>query len=339
VPPIRPPASILLTLLPACVFGCDEGAAPDSAGAGAEPGVNALEEAVRTRVEGADGEVAVYYRALGPTDSVTVDADVRMHAASTMKVPVMIQLYRDADEGHLSLERTVAVDPVFHSIVDGSRYELPVDSAAEPGLYDRAGERVTIRSLVEPMIVWSSNLATNLLVREADPERVTATMRDFGADSIVVLRGVQDIPAFEAGLSNTTTARDLGAIMTALARGRAAGAEATEEMLDILSRQEFRSKIPAGVPEGVRVANKTGSITEISHDAAVVLPDDRPPYVLVVLTRGMAPGPAAEVARSVSEAVWAHHAATHRRSAAPAADTVEAGGDEAEASVGGEGRG
>lgn len=279
--------------------------------------------------------MAVYYRDLGSEDSVAVNADVRMHAASTMKVPVMIQLYRDAAEGRLSLERTVEVDPVFHSIVDGSRYELPVDSAAEPGLYDRVGEPVTIRSLVEPMIVWSSNLATNLLVREADPERVTTTMRALGADSIVVLRGVQDIPAFEAGLSNTTTARDLGAIMAALATGEAAGTEATEEMLGILSRQEYRSKIPAGVPEGVRVANKTGSITEISHDAAVVLPEGRPPYVLVVLTRGMAPEPAAEVARSISEAVWEHHAAKHGPAGSTSGPTAGTGDAATEAEAGG----
>lgn len=316
MPPTRSLTAVPVGMLPVLLVGCVGDAPPgssDGAAAAAPdgPATSRLAAEVRSRVEEAEGEVAVYYRDLGSTDSVAVNADLRMHAASTMKVPVMIQLYRDADEGRLALDRTVEVDPVFHSIVDGSRYELPVDSAAEPGLHDRVGQAVPLRFLVEPMIVWSSNLATNLLVREADPERVTATMRSLGADSIVVLRGVQDIPAFDAGLSNTTTARDLGAIMTALARGEAAGAGATEEMLGILTRQEYRSKIPAGVPAGVRVANKTGSITGISHDAAVVLPEARPPYVLVVLTRGMAPDAAAEVARSISETVWTHHAARH----------------------------
>ena len=78
-------------------------------------------------------------------------------------------------------------------------------------------------------------------------------------------------------------------------------------MVEVLARQHFTQMIPAGVPRGVRTANKTGSITRIAHDAAVVFPPGRPPYVLVVLTRGFAsPESAAPAAREVSAAVWRH---------------------------------
>jgi beta-lactamase class A len=158
------------------------------------------------------------------------------------------------------------------------------------------------------MITVSSNLATNILIEMADAERVTSSMRALGADSIVVLRGVEDGPAFEAGLSNTTTARDLGIIMSALGRGEVVSPTASEEMLEIMSRQQWRTKIPAGLPEGVRVAHKTGRITGISHDSGVVFPSGAPPYALVILTRGFEdPDRADGVAAEISRIVFDHH--------------------------------
>lgn len=234
------------------------------------------------------GEVAVYYQGLPSGDSLLISPDLRMHAASTMKVPVMIQLYLDRDAGRLSLEDSLRVRTTFHSIVDGSPYTLTPESDSDSTLYRREGDLVSYRELIEFMITQSSNLATNNLIQEADPRRVTATMRAMGADSIQVLRGVEDIPAFEAGLSNTATARDLGVIMGALARGEVGAPESSQEMVEILARQHFRTKIPALLPEGARVAHKTGSITAISHDAGIVYPPEDSPFVLVILTRGFA---------------------------------------------------
>ena len=102
----------------------------------------------------------------------------------------------------------------------------------------------------------------------------------------MVLRGVEDLKAFGLGLNNTTTARDLVVLLAAIVQGRAATDSSTALMLDILSHQEFRDGIPAGVPPGTRVANKTGNQTAINHDAAVIFPPGRSPYVLVILTRG-----------------------------------------------------
>ena len=116
------------------------------------------------------------------------------------------------------------------------------------------------------------------------------TMRSLGAQRIQVLRGVEDGKAFERGLNNTTTARDLAIILQAIEEGRAASPAATREMLAILLAQEFNEKIPAGLPPGTRVAHKTGEITAVSHDAAIVFLSGRRPYVLVVLTRGIADG-------------------------------------------------
>ncbi len=231
--------------------------------------------------------VGLYYRRLAPGgDSIAIDADVRMHAASTMKVPVMMQLFLDAQEGIRPLDSTLPVKRIFRSIVDGSEFDLPPESDSDTTFYGRVGGEATVRSMVDRMITWSSNLATNILIEVAEPERIGVTLRRVGADSMSVLRGVEDLRAFRAGLSNTTTARALGAVMAAVAESEQFTPESRAEMLDILSRQHFTEGIPSGVPDGVRVANKTGWITGIHHDAAVVFPDTAPPYVLVIMVRG-----------------------------------------------------
>jgi len=272
-----------------------------------EPGADLAQLLSAAEREGV--EVGVYYRAIDGSDSVLVAPDLRMHAASTMKVPVMLQLFLDQDAGLLDLDGTVRVRTTFTSILDGSPYELDASSDSEQELYALIGREVTRRDLIERMITRSSNLATNLLIDDADAVRVTATLRGLGADSIEVLRGVEDIPAYEAGLSNTTTARDLGVVMRALAEGGVASPEARSEMVGILGRQQFTSRIPAGLPEGVRVANKTGSITGIHHDAALVFPAEHPAYVLVVLIRGWAgqTGKAEALAAGISRRIWQRH--------------------------------
>ena len=247
----------------------------------------ALEQAVRDRISESGAEVVgFYYRDLGSDDALLVDADVRMHAASTMKVPVMIQVFRDAEAGRLALDDSATVRNEFTSIADGSTYSLDMADDSDSTLYGRVGGQATIRELVELMITVSSNLATNLLIEMVDGQRVTATMRELGADSIEVLRGVEDIPAYRAGMSNTTTARDLGVIFAGIADDRAASPGSCREMREILLRQRFNEGIPAGLPPGTRVAHKTGVITRIHHDAGIVY-DDVGSYVLVILVKGL----------------------------------------------------
>ncbi|HYH82684.1 MAG TPA: serine hydrolase, partial [Longimicrobium sp.] len=187
----------------------------------------------------------------------------------------------------------------------GSAYALAPADDSDTTLYHRLGRRVPIRELIERMITRSSNLATNLLIDLADPKRIERTMAAIGAPGMRVLRGVEDGPAYRAGMNNTTTAHALMRVMEAVAGARAASPAASREMAAILGRQEFTEMIPAGVPPGTRTASKTGSITRIAHDAAIVYPTGREPYVLVVLTRGFASaGSAAPVGREISAAAW-----------------------------------
>src|SRR2546425_1312167 len=229
--------------------------------------------------------VGLYYRDLTTGDSLTLGSDVRFHAASTMKIPVMIQLFRDRDAGLLSLDDSVTITNTFRSIVDSSPYQLDVTDDSDSTLYRRLGQRTSIRQLIELMETVSSNLATNLLIARVDAKRANATAHALGADSILVLRGVEDDKAYRAGLNNTTTARDLGMLLAAIANGKAAAAASCREMLAILRRQQFNEGIPAGLPPGTRVYHKTGWIDQgVYHDAALIEPRGNRRYVLVVLT-------------------------------------------------------
>ena len=293
------PALVVLALTAAC-------AAPVARTA---PTADADIRALARSVPGTLVEVA--YHDLGSGDTLFVNADTIVHAASTMKVPVMLRLYRESDGGSLALDRQLPLVNDFASIVDGSRYSLDPKVDGDTALYAQVGQQITLRELVRHMIVRSSNLATNTLVALANPDSVNAMDRAFGANRILVLRGVEDQKAFDAGRNNVTTARDLATLLTALETGRAASAPSTAEMRSILLAQEFNEKIPAGLPAGTRVAHKTGDITGTRHDAAIVYPAGRAPYVLVVLTRGFkqestADSLIAEISRRVYQRALSH---------------------------------
>jgi beta-lactamase class A len=196
----------------------------------------------------------------------------------------------------------------FASIVDGSPFSVaPIDDS-DSTMYLRIGDRVPARELVERMIVRSSNLATNAVIALIGASHADSTAHALGARNIRVLRGVEDGKAFQKGMNNTTTPRDLGVLLEAIERRTAASKRACDTMLAILSRQEFNDEIPAGLPPGTRVAHKTGSITAVLHDAAVVYPQGKSPYVLVVLTRNI---PDERVARvliaDLSRLVYEHY--------------------------------
>ncbi|HXL86899.1 MAG TPA: serine hydrolase [Gemmatimonadaceae bacterium] len=265
-------------------------------------------ERIQARIAQEPGaQVGLAYIDLASGDTLFLNADTSFHAASTMKVPVMIELFRRANTGSFRMNQGLLLVNQFASIVDGSLYALDPSSDSDSTLYHRIGERVRVDTLLRLMITRSSNFATNTLITLVGADAVTRTMRSFGAQRIQILRGVEDGKAFDKGLNNTTTARDLGLILRAIEEGRAASAEATREMLGILQAQEFNEKIPAGLPPGTRVAHKTGEITAVSHDAAIVYPPGRKPYVLVVLTRGMPDGSkSSKLIADISALVYAH---------------------------------
>lgn len=264
-----------------------------------------LERRLRDTIAASGAEVAVAYRTLDGRDEVLIDPDKPFHAASTMKVPVMIEYFRGIDAGRIRRNQELLLGTEFRSIVDGSPYSLDASVDSDSSVFARVGQRVPLRWLVERMIVRSSNLATNTLIEVLGPGKVDATARSLGASRTKVLRGVEDGKAFQQGLNNQTSARDLAALLVAIESGKAASKRSCREMIDILAAQEFNDEIPAGLPPGTRVAHKTGWITGVNHDAALVYPPGRKPYVLVVLTKGIPERPVAQrLIADISRLVW-----------------------------------
>lgn len=235
-----------------------------------------------------NGDFSLAFRDLSDSNNqIFISEKECFHAASTMKTPVMIELFKQAHEGRFSLTDSLLVKNEFKSIVDGSFFSLDIDRDDGEHIYEQIGQKRSIKDLLVDMIIYSSNLATNILIQLVGAENVNQTMRDYGAKDIKILRGVEDMKAYDAGLNNTTTAYDLMIIFEKLAKGEAVNKEASHEMIEILLRQTHRDIIPAKLPKDVKVANKTGFITGVHHDSGIVfLPDGRK-YVLVLLSKNM----------------------------------------------------
>jgi beta-lactamase class A len=252
----------------------------------------------------AEGEVAVGVIDMESGRYLGIGDRVEMHAASTMKVPILLELYRQADLGRLRIDQSVPVSTTFRSIANGAEFTY---GAAEATRFGGVGTPVTLDSLARPMITRSSNLATNILIEIVTADSIAATLaRIPPAGGMRVLRGVQDDEAFRQGLNNTTTAEGYAHVLAAIARCDILLESSCRRAQDVLLAQEIRSMIPAGLPAGTRVGNKTGNITGIRHDGGIIYRQDGSSYVLVVLTRGMATDEAArQVIRDVSALTWA----------------------------------
>ncbi|HWM93937.1 MAG TPA: serine hydrolase [Thermoanaerobaculia bacterium] len=249
--------------------------------------------------------IAVAFHHLGTGATFSLNDRERFHAASTMKVPVMMAFFEAVDRGAMRLDEPVPVRNEFHSIMDDSVYTLDPEEDGDPDLYQTAGQNLPLEELIRRMIIRSSNLATNLLIERIGAPTVMDLMRRIEAYDMRVLRGVEDQKAYDAGMNNVTTANDLRILLKAIADGTTFSRSSSEKMIDILKAQEFNEKIPAGLPPGTPVAHKTGDITGIHHDAAIVFPPGERPYVLVVLTAGFQDEKEADRAiAEISRAVW-----------------------------------
>ena len=271
----------ITTSLLIIAFGCSTTAEHNSE-------LETLKAEIQKEFSSVEGDFALAFKYLEDEDhSIMINERETFHAASTMKTPVMIEVYKQAAAGMFDVRDSILVHNEFKSIIDGSPYSMELGVDSEEELYDQIGKKATIYDLVYPMITRSSNLATNIVIDLVGAESTTQSMRGLGAKDIQVLRGVEDQKAFDAGKSNTTTAYDLMIIMESIAKKKAVSEQADEEMFNILADQYFKDLIPANLPDGVVVANKSGFITGVQHDSGIVrLPDGRQ-YVLVTLSKNL----------------------------------------------------
>ena len=170
----------------------------------ATPGASSGQESpargqVEELIHASGAEVGLAFQMLDGSQELFLSADQSFHAASTMKVPVMIELFAQVHEGKLSLADTLLIHNDFKSLADGSPYTLDANDDSDPDVYKAIGSKWTVRDLCEAMITRSSNLATNLIIEKLGVDNIRARVHSLGADGIQVLRGVEDGKAFEKG--------------------------------------------------------------------------------------------------------------------------------------------
>lgn len=268
--------------------------------------VDQLKADIENHIAEEEGTFGIWFQHLqNPELHFSINADTLFHAASTMKTPVMIELFRRAEAGEFDLSDSIEVENKFYSIVDGSEFQLDLDPDGDDPFERRVGEKATLYDLNHAMITYSSNLTTNLLIRLVGAEETTQTMRELGAENIRVLRGVEDLKAFEQGLSNRTTPRDLGIIFEHIANGTAVSPEMDSLMVEVLKDQFYKDVIPAKLPDEVVTANKTGFITGVRHDSAIVYLPDGQSYVLIYLTKNLPDGDrGTEIGTEISRMIY-----------------------------------
>lgn len=264
-----------------------------------------LKTAIVTKLKGVEGEFAVAFKDLQTGKTLFINEKENFHAASTMKTPVMIEVFKQAKAGKFKLTDSILVKNEFKSIVDGSLYGMDINDDSADGMYKQIGKKMTIYDLTYQMIIVSSNLATNILIDLVDAKNANESMRKLGAKDIQVLRGVEDKKAFEKGLNNSVTAFDLMLIFEKIAQNKVIDKKSCDEMRKILFDQKFNEIIPEKLPKDVKVAHKTGSITGVQHDSGIVyLPDGRK-YVLVLLSKKLKNADAGvKILAEVSEMIY-----------------------------------
>lgn len=223
------------------------------------------------RMEACGGRVSLYYRPLCGGDAVCHNADMPLIAASIIKIPVMIEAFRRFESGEM----------------DRNAVHVLREDEKKPscGALNRmhAGLEVTMRDLVDLMIVLSDNTATNILIDYLGVDAVNATLRSFGATTTTLCRKLFDMSGIKAGLRNTICAGEIGMLLEKMYRGELISPEADAEMVDILKNQKLNGKFPFFLkPRGIKMAHKTGEDDNTTHDAAIIFTEK--PFVLCMFS-------------------------------------------------------
>ncbi len=242
------------------------------------------EQIEKLRADSGANAIGVHFHDYETERTFAHASDRWFHAASTMKVAILVALFHAANTGRVRLEDRLHVRNRFRSIVDRSIFNIARDRDADAAVHRRVGRSMKLIELAEPMITRSSNLATNLLLEFLTPAYVQSTVTAAGVQGVNVMRGVEDTVAFDRGLNNTITAAGLVGLFRLVRDDHFLPESARRQVFEILAAQEFNSMIPSPLPHSAQVAHKTGEISTCTHDAGLVLLPGRRPYALAILT-------------------------------------------------------
>lgn len=254
----------------------------------------------------ANGTVGLYIEDCKTGETFTVNGETVFPAASTIKVPMLALLYRDAFEGRFDLDaqRTIPDD----HLVGGSGLIRHLDRRFTP----------TVRDLARLMIVLSDNVATNEIMDIIGMDRFNRFWADWGCSCTRLMRKMMDMQAIADGKNNFFTPLDAGRILSAIAKDALISEAVSRECFSVMAGQQLQTRLPhllplAGgygengeVPKGkVLVAHKTGSNPGYVHDIGIFELPGHHRYVIAMLTGGFEkPSDATVTINKVSLAVY-----------------------------------
>lgn len=217
------------------------------------------------------GRAGIVWRHVPSGSEATFGADEPFEAASLVKLPILVELFRRAEAGDLDLQDELVFEEEFRVGGSGVLKDRP------------AGTRVRMDELARLMIVESDNAATDMLLERLGPDRIEASMKELGLRDTTVRRRVFDFDAIDRGRDNLTSPADMARLLGMIAREELPG---SRPMRQILAGQKRRDMIPAGLPPGTSVAHKTGELTGVLHDAGIIAGPGGD-YVLVLMGQGV----------------------------------------------------
>lgn len=253
-------------------------------------------DAVRAIAERVPGVLGAFCRTLDATEPVfAYNPDESFPTASTIKVLIAVTAFAMEERFPGTLDQTIVTRR--SELIAGSDF-----MATQPD-----GARLSVRELLVPMITLSDNTAANDLISFFDFTTIAATAKAAGLEATHLKRHFMDFSAIVRHNDNVTTPRDMAKLLAEIARGARDGVPTIvspahcRAILRIMLGQTDREGIPAGLPHGVAVANKTGVLESSRSDVAVVAPFSQAPYVLTVYTKWLKrPQPAYEAMRALA---------------------------------------
>ncbi len=245
--------------------------APNAAAAKQEVLWQKLESIINETDHNLDGVLGVAILDLSSGKKILLHADEVFPQASSIKIAVLAELYRQAQAGKLKLTDLYTVQAS----------DLVADSDIMNGLTPGV-TRITLRDLATMMVAVSDNSATNVLIDRVGMENVNALMDSLGLAHTRLRRKMMDLKAAGEGRENVSTPAEMMALLENLYRGKVLNREMTDDFFKMLSTHK-QSFIPRDLPEGLKVANKPGELEGVRTDSGVVFVENRP-YVICVMT-------------------------------------------------------
>jgi len=259
---------------------------------------------VEQLIQQTGAQVAVAFRSLDSSQELFLHADEPFPAApATIQVPIMIELYHEAQAGTLHLSDTVLVHNAFHSLVDDATYQLNPQNDPDQSLYTLIGKPLTLQDLCDRMVARNSTLAADLLIKKLGVARIRQRIDALHANGMELFRGLEPSRPSDAKPENATSARAMLELLWTLAKGQEADDDSSKQMIGMIARAALQHAPTAGMPSDPRVAQTVG-LAGTGQQAMIV--EGPHPFVIVILVRGIAnPETSAELMAQIMHALAA----------------------------------